>query len=64
MMIKERWANLGFQRTEMTQEGGVSLGGKRQRFELEALGGQKWGIMRRVVAHRTGVCYQCVGYQR
>ena len=47
----------------MTQEGGVSLGGKRDRFELEALGGQKRGIMRRVVAHRTGVCYQCVGYQ-
>lgn len=39
VMVKDRWGDLGFQGTEMTQEGGVSLGGKRERFELEDLGG-------------------------
>ena len=38
-MVKDRWADLGFQGTEMTQEGGVRMGRKRDRFELEALGG-------------------------
>lgn len=39
VMVKDRWGDLGFQGTEMTQEGRVRLGGKRERFELEALGG-------------------------
>ena len=29
-MVKDRQADLGFQGTEMTQEGGVSLGGREK----------------------------------
>lgn len=48
MTVKERWADSGFKRTEMTPERDVSLGGEREGFALEALRwvAQKMRIMR------------------